>query len=247
MRPIIGINANFIRDDDEGIYRLSISTNYTNAILKASGTPMILPVTSEPDVMEQYLQRIDGLMLIGGPDIDPALYGETETLPLVRKMAPQRQNFDLALAVAAIAKDMPILGICCGCQLLNVACGGTLFQDVEQQSPGLSLRHYLKVSPYYMAHKIRILPDSLLFRILQKETIETNSSHHQSVRQPGEGIRPTAWSNDNIIECIERPGSRFFLGLQWHPEAIHERSEQLSLFKAFVEAASQGSSSTASS
>ncbi|HRU54909.1 MAG TPA: gamma-glutamyl-gamma-aminobutyrate hydrolase family protein [Candidatus Sumerlaeia bacterium] len=247
MKPIIGINANFFRDDDENLFRIFISANYTNAILKSGGTPIILPVAPDAETIEQYLQQIDGLMFIGGADIDPALYGMEKKYPLVRTMSPERQNFDHALAVAAIAKDIPVLGICCGCQMLNVACGGTLIQDIEQEIPEARIRHYLKIPPYYLPHKIRISPDSLLYSILQKESIETNSAHHQCVLQLGEGIRPTAWSEDNIVECIERPQSRFFLGLQWHPEAIHERPEQLSLFKAFVEAAALEPSAASSS
>lgn len=243
VKPIIGINSGVVQDDDDKTHRYSLGGSYTNAILKAGGVPVILPASDEPGVIECYLDRIDGILLVGGPDFDPSVYGAKEKLPTVVSLSPLRQDFDLALAHCAIKRDMPIMGVCFGCQVLNVACNGTLIQDIEFQLKGNHPRHYLKIPPYYMPHTVRILTDSLLYQIVKKETFETNSAHHQCILKPGDGIRPTAFSEDNIIECIERPGMRFFLGVQWHPEVIQHMPGHSALFCALVSASGSGGAS----
>jgi putative glutamine amidotransferase len=241
VKPVIGINSG-VAISDEGGHRYVLGGNYTNAILKAGGIPVILPATQDPEVREEYFRFIDGLMLVGGPDIDPKIYGDSEKMATVTVASPLRLDFDLSIARLALEKDLPVMGICMGCQVLNVAAGGSLYQDIEQQVPAYSVRHHKKIAPYDPFHQIKIAQDSLLFRIIGKETMEVNSSHHQSVKVPGRNFKITAYSEDGVVECIENPGHRFALGIQWHPEVIHERPEQLSLFSALVSAASKARS-----
>ncbi|MBN1900358.1 gamma-glutamyl-gamma-aminobutyrate hydrolase family protein [Candidatus Sumerlaeota bacterium] len=237
MPPVIGLNSG-LSVDQKGTPSFSLGGDYTNAVFKAGGIPVILPATKNEDVIDTYFKKIDGLILVGGPDLDPALYGESNKLATVQIAPPLRQEFSLFLAREAITRDIPLLGICMGCQVLNVALGGSLYQDIEYELPGYSVRHFRKINSISPFHKIAILPDSLLYRILEKTEMEVNSYHHQSVRNPGEGLKATAYSEDGIVECIERPDKRFALGVQWHPEVIHEREEQLSLFRALVSASS---------
>ena len=241
MKPVIGMNSG-VPISDEGGHRYVLGGNYTNAILKAGGIPVILPATQEPEVMEEYFRFINGLLLVGGPDIDPKIYGDSEKLATVSVASPLRLDFDLSIARLALEKNLPVMGVCMGCQVLNVASGGTLYQDIEQQAPTHKVRHYRKIAPYYLFHRITIAQDSLLFQIVGKETMEVNSAHHQSVKDPGRDFKITAYSEDGIVECIENPGHPFALGIQWHAEAIHDRPEQLSLFCALVSAASKSRS-----
>jgi len=241
VKPVIGINSS-VGVSDEGTHRYILGGNYTSAVLKAGGIPVILPATHDPEVREHYFQLIDGFLLVGGPDIDPAIYGESERLATVVPASPLRLDFDISMARLALKKKTPVMGICMGCQVLNVSAGGTLFQDIEQQVPTHSKRHYKKIAPYDPFHQIKIVRDSLLYRILERETMEVNSSHHQSVKNPGNGFQISAYSEDGIVECIENPDHPFALGVQWHPEGIHERPEQLLLFSALVSAASKACS-----
>ena len=237
MKPFIGINSS-VSVSETGIHRFCISGNYTDAILKAGGIPLILTASSEPGIIEVYLGQVKALLLVGGGDLEPSLYADITKLATVKRSPVIRQEFDLAITRAALARDLPVMGICMGCQVLNVAAGGTLYQDIEQQVNGHFVRHYQKIAPYYVSHSIRIECDSLLYRIIKKEELAVNSAHHQSVKKPGDGFRPVAFSEDGIVECIEGTKNRFALGVQWHPEVIHQRPEQLSLFRALVSAAS---------
>jgi putative glutamine amidotransferase len=241
VKPVIGINSG-VAISDEGGHRYILGGNYTNAILKAGGIPVILPATQDPEVREGYFRFIDGLMLVGGPDVDPSIYGDSERLATVVPASPLRLDFDLSIARLALEKDLPVMGVCMGCQVLNVASGGSLYQDIEQQVPSYSVRHYRKIAPYYPFHQIKIARDSLLYQIMGKDIMEVNSAHHQSVKNPGNGFKISAYSEDGIVECIENPGHPFALGIQWHPEVIHERPEQLLLFCALVSAASKARS-----
>jgi len=241
-KPYIGLNAG-VSMNDKGKHSYSIGGRYTNAVTKAGGIPVVLPATKEINIIEKYLDLINGLVLIGGPDLDPKLYSNEVKLPTTSKTPLLRQEFDLALARLALERDLPVMGICMGCQVLCVAAGGTLIQDIQYQVEGYSQRHYRKIAPYYPLHNIEIVPDSILHGIIGKTRLEVNSAHHQSVKTPPHGFRAVAFSEDKIIECIEHPKKRFALGIQWHPEAIHDRPEQLSLFKALVQASSGGDSS----
>jgi len=237
MKPVIGMNTSLSTAGSKRPH-FFLSANYTHAVWKAGGIPLLLTAPPEVADIESYLDRIQGLILVGGPDIDPSVYGDGEALPTVTKSPAVRQDFDLALAGSALERDLPILGICMGCQVLNVASGGTLFQDISYQFRESRIPHRIVTDPCYTFHQIRIAPGSFLHRLYGREEIEVDSAHHQSVMKPGRGFKPIAWSEDGVIECIEHETNRFAVGVQWHPEIIHERPDQLSLFSALVSASS---------
>ena len=242
VKPVIGINAGVVLND-KGIPRFSLGGNYTNAVIKAGGIPMILPASGEKEMFEQYLERVDALLLVGGPDIDPDRYGVADKLATVSTASGLRLDFDLGLARLALSKKIPVLGICMGCQVLNVAAGGTLYQDIEFQVEGHSGPHYRKIDPYLTMHDIHIEKDSRLFQIIGKERLEVNSAHHQSVLKTGAGFHASAFSEDGVVECIEHLDHPFAIGIQWHAEIIHDRPDQMSLFEALVSSASESGSS----
>ena len=236
MKPVIGMDT-FVRENDEGKHNYFITGYYAEAVIRAGGTPVMLPACSDDEVIQSHLDLIDGLILIGGNDVSPELYGDEKQLPITKPSPELRQKFNQSLAKGALERDLPVLGICMGCQALNVAAGGTLFQDIPSQVKGCDIRHSYKLlsCPF---HNVRIEKGSLLYRIVEKEVLEVNTSHHQAVRDPGKGFMVTARSEDGIIECIENPEKNFALGVQWHPEIIHERPDHLALFRALVQASS---------
>ena len=238
-KPFIGLNMSVMKNEDDQWYRFVLGSRYTDAVRKAGGVPLLLPATNDKDIIMSYLDRVDGVLLVGGPDLHPKIYGDEEKLATVVTPPKLRQEFDLALARAAMSKNIPLMGVCMGCQVINVAAGGTLYQDILEQVEGASVRHYRKIDPYYPLHTVKISPDSLLYQIIGKQELEVNSAHHQSVLEPGKGLRATAFSEDGVVECIEAEDERFVLGIQWHPEAIQDRPDQLSLFRALVSAASE--------
>jgi putative glutamine amidotransferase len=213
--------------------------DYRQAILHARGEPRILD-SSMP--IEQALAGIDGLMLTGGDDVAPARYGEPAH-PKVVEAEPGRDEFEIALITTARARQLPIFAICRGIQVLNVACGGTLVQDIPSQVTG-ALAHSLPCppnQPYTLAHEIWIDKDSLLSKLMRErladDTCEVNSRHHQAVKEVAKGFRVTATAPDGIVEAIEDPAARFCLGVQWHPENFFRTGEFRSLFEGFLEAA----------
>jgi len=191
------------------------------------------------------LAEVGGLLLTGGGDVDPARYGETphQTLDEVDLV---RDEFEIALIAAARARDLPIFAICRGVQVLNVAAGGTLVQDIPSEVPG-AVNHSLVVPPhppYELAHEVWVEKDSLLAKLLGErlvgsDTCEVNSRHHQAVKTVAPGYRVSATAPDGVIEAIEDPAARFCLGVQWHPENFFRTGEFRSLYEGFLEAASK--------
>ena len=213
--------------------------DYRQSILHVGGEPRVLEASAD---VEQAVAGIDGLMLTGGEDVAPARYGEAahET---VTEAEPGRDEFEIALVAAARARNLPILAICRGVQVLNVACGGTLVQDIPSQIAG-ALAHSLAVpqhEPYELAHEVWVDKDSLLARLMRErlvdEALEVNSRHHQAVKQVAPGFVATATAPDGVIEAIEDPVARFCLGVQWHPENFFRTGEFRALFEGFLEAA----------
>jgi putative glutamine amidotransferase len=213
--------------------------DYRQAILHVGGEPRIL----DPSMpIEQALAGIDGLMLTGGDDVAPSRYGE-EAHPTVVEAEAGRDEFEIGLINSARARQLPILAICRGVQMLNVACGGTLVQDIPSQLTG-ALTHSLPVPPnlaYSLAHEVWVEKDSLLSKLLRErladDTCEVNSRHHQAVKDVARGFRVSATAPDGVIEAIEDPAATFCLGVQWHPENFFRTGEFRSLFEGFVEAA----------
>ncbi len=227
MMPLIGLNADFHPTERGEI--VGLSSAYTEAVVRAGGTPLILPPLITDFAV--LLERLDGLILTGGLDLPPEWYGQ-EAHPNTRLADRRRLKSDRALVEAALSRCIPILAICMGCQLLNVALRGDLIQDIPTQVEG-ALPH----APRETFHRVRIEPGSRLAGIVGRTDLEVNSSHHQAVRRPGRGLRAVAWAPDGVIEAVEGDGERFLLGVQWHPERLHERPEHLALFRALVQAA----------
>ena len=212
--------------------------DYRQSILHVGGEPRVLEASA---AAEQAIAGIDGLMLTGGDDVAPSRYGETahET---VTEAEPGRDEFEIALVAAARARNLPILAICRCVQVLNVACGGTLVQDIPSQIAG-ALPHSLAVpqhESYELAHEVWVDKDSLLARLMRErlvdEAIEVNSRHHQAVKDVAKGFVASATAPDGVIEAIEDPAARFCLGVQWHPENFFRTGEFRALFEGFLEA-----------
>jgi len=214
--------------------------DYRQSVLHVGGDVRILDQTT---AIVDALDAIDGLLMTGGDDVAPARYGETPHQTVVAD-DPQRDEFELALVAEARKRRMPIFAICRGVQVLNVACGGTLVQDIPSQISG-ALPHKLTVPPhqsYSLAHEVWIDKGTLLAKLISErlgdtETLEVNSRHHQAVKAIAPGFQVCATAPDGVIEAIEDPAARFCLGVQWHPENFWRTGEFRPLFEGFVEAA----------
>ena len=211
----------------------AIRENYCNAVRHADGLPILLP--HDPEAAADYVDRIDGLIITGGGfDVDPALFG-AETRHSTVTTKDRRTAFELAATRIALGRDMPVLGICGGQQLLNVALGGTLIQHIPDEVPG-ALPHRQPNPRDEPGHDVRVIVGTLLHRIAGAEHLAVNSAHHQAVKAAGPGVVIDAVAGDGVVEGIEDPRRRFCLGVQWHPEfEIGEADRRI--FRAFVEAA----------
>lgn len=233
MKPVIGITCNF--DWERGL--LTLAEGYYQAVSHGGGIPLLLSF-GEMEDWEAVLSRVDGLLLSGGPDIDPYLFGEEPHIRLGR-MNPVRDRLEMALTRKAMDMGIPLLGICRGIQVMNAAMGGTLYQDLESQWRGGELIHHTPDAPrWYPTHEIIIEHPSILSRIMEAQRIRVNSFHHQAVKEPAPGFEVVARSRDGVIEAIASPNHPFALGVQWHPETMWEKDgRMLALFQALVEAA----------
>ena len=212
--------------------------DYRQSILHVGGEPRVLESSM---AIEQALAGIDGLMLTGGGDVAPSRYGEA-VHATVEEAEAGRDEFEMALITAARARNLPIFAICRGVQVLNVACGGTLVQDIPSQVTG-ALPHSLTVPPneaYTLAHEVWVEKDSLLATLMRErlvdEGLEVNSRHHQAVKDLARGFTASACAPDGVIEAIEDSAARFCLGVQWHPENFFRTGEFRALFEGFLEA-----------
>jgi len=225
-----------------GITQCRKLEDYRQSVLHVGGTPTIL----EPSMTaEQALSGVDGLLLTGGDDVAPSRYGEPAHAATV-EAEKGRDEFELALVAAARARQLPIFAICRGIQVLNVACGGTLVQDIPSQIAG-ALSHSLPVppnQPFSLAHEVWIERDSLLSKLMRErladvDTCEVNSRHHQAVKAVATGFTVSATAPDGVIEAIEDPSLPFCLGVQWHPENFFRTGEFRPLFEGFLEASTK--------
>lgn len=238
MRPVIGISCDF-SDGNHPPFMGKEPTSflrlrYVRAIEALGGTPILVPVLNDHSSVRRILDRVDGVVLTGsGPDIDPAHYGERPRFRF-RVMRRERTELEFALAREAMRRDRPLFGICGGMQLLNVAFGGSLVQDIGREI-GRSVSHRQKGEGNRLSHWIRIHKPSRLFKILRQNRIRTNSFHHQSVRTLAPGFVASASADDGVIEAIEHPDTVFVLGVQWHPEYLYRRQmETRRLLQAFI-------------
>lgn len=232
MRPRVGLTAD--REIDRN--RHTLMGAYSEAVWAAGGLPLVLPVLADSACIEEWCQAVDAVVLTGGDDPDPALFGE-EPLPGLGRIVPERDRLEVALARRALETGLPLLAICRGLQVMNVALGGDLYQDLGRQVPAARL-HFQNAPRNYPFHRVDLDPGTVTAAILATNTLRVNSFHHQAVRTPAPGLVVAARAGDGIIEGLEHPGHRFFLGVQWHPETMAlERSEQARLFLSLVQAA----------
>lgn len=234
--PVIGITLDHETTPTYAAYPwYALRENYAQAIQEVGGVPLFLPY-ADPHI-DQYLDMLDGLVLSGGDsDVNPTLYGCQDHHPLVI-LKENRTHFEMALVKEALNRDLPILGICRGVQLLNVALGGTLHQHLPDDVPGC-LAHKQKQPNHQPSHAIHITPGTRLFDLLGVDSIDVNSTHHQAVDKTSPHATVNAKAPDGIIEGIEVLEHRFCLGVQWHPEYL-ETPWDWKIFKAFMEAARQ--------
>ncbi len=240
MRPVIGITcgltASAIGDSVYTLERNIIARDYAGAIEHAGGTPLLIPHVGDLECIDQYLGVLDGLVLSGGGDIDPLLFDQ-EPHRNIGSVDRVRDEMEFQLTQKALNQDLPLLGICRGIQMMNVAAGGTIYQDIAAEMPQPTLCHSQTGAGWYASHTIDILPDTRLLQVFGSPIAHVNSYHHQAVRDVAEGFIVTAKAKDNVIEAIESPAHRFALGVQCHPELMWEQHpEALSLFTAFLKA-----------
>ena len=229
LSPVIGITSAHMEEE--------ISTYprhyYVQAIHQCGGTPLLLPVLTEGGASKRYLELVDGLLLSGGGDVEPRYFGQ-EPLRGTGKVYPERDSFEIELVRAALQQDVPVLAICRGIQVLNIALGGDIYQDIYSQAPGM-LEHSQKIGRNFPWHKVDLLPDSRLAKILGSGEVRVNSFHHQAVKTVAPGFEVTARAADGLTEAIESNQHRFAIGVQWHPEAMAPNDPMsLKLFEAFV-------------
>ena len=241
MKPRIGITPSPAEDvfPHGTFHRNALSINYSDAVEAAGGIPLILPPQQSGNV-SAILDALDGVLLSGGGDVRPALYGDETVHPKTYGLHDLRDGFEVALVHEAIARDMPVLCICRGIQVLNVALGGTLIQDVADQW-GTDIEHRQRergIEASEPSHTVEAEPDSLLARVYGTTTIATNSFHHQALRDVSPELVAIGRAPDGIVESVERPGSHWVLGVQWHPEMMFRaHAEHLRPFAALVLAA----------
>ena len=234
--PIIGITSTFTPATDGKFGTISVGESYIQAVLRAGGLPLVIPVGLPREEQQAVFDRLDGVLLTGGGDIDPERFDGLPH-PRVYDIDERRDDLEIRLVQMAVKANKPFLGICRGIQVINVALGGSLFTDIADQLEN-SLRHdwYPDIPRNYLAHPVSLQPDSRLAQILGGDLFEVNSLHHQGVERLAPSLRAVAYAPDHLIEAVELPNHPFGLGVQWHPEWLQEHLPQRQLFEALVQA-----------
>jgi putative glutamine amidotransferase len=245
-RPVIGIPTQTLHAI-EGIPEAVpeswvMNQRYSRAVAAAGGLPVMIPLLDEEDTLRALYDRLDGLLLPGGVDLDPATYGEAP-LATSGRLDPARDRVELAFARWAIEEGKPLFGLCRGLQIVNVALGGTLYQDIATQWSEAIKHDYFPTAGYprdHLAHRVTVASGSRLDALVGTAPLKVNSMHHQGVKDLAPDLVPTAVAPDGLIEAVESPGSPFLIGVQWHPESLTERDPRMHrLVAGFVEAASR--------
>ena len=249
ITPIIGVVPGLVSDQE--IVRLR--ENYCQAVIAAGGAPIVLPVTEDVTVYEKLLPLADAFLLTGGSDVDPRLYGdrvevyepksyaEDDARSAVTQPSPRRDNVEELVLNFAYQRNMPVLGICRGAQMLNVHFGGTLYQDLSDQmenpedDESLVISHWQGVSFDKATHAVTIKPFSQLWDILNATAMNVNSMHHQGIRDLAPNMEAVAFAPDGLVEAIEATDRSFMIGVQWHPEFFRKSKRSERLFRAFIQ------------
>jgi putative glutamine amidotransferase len=219
------------------------NSSYANAVIQAGGLPVLIPLQVQGELLAELLQRVDGLIFSGGGDIDPAYYGETPQVANLDEVQPGRDKLEIELMRLATRQHKPFLAICRGIQVMNVANGGSLWQDVASQKPQ-PIRHdyYRNHHPRnYLAHEVSLEAGSLLGQILETGRLPVNSLHHQGVKKVASPLKAAGYAPDGLVEVLEVRDHPFGLGVQWHPEElVADQEAARKMFQAFVTAARNG-------
>lgn len=232
-RPIIGITSAYeIEDGLRNYHRTTVSIDYSKSVIEAGGIPIVLPVTSNLEVIKKQLELLDGIIFAGGVDINPSYYGQDfkENMGII---SPERDECEFLTLKEFYKTNKPILGICRGHQLINIFLGGTLFQDLKYKKTEV-LKHSQDFYPELAVHKVKIIDNDNILSKLFGEKIATNSFHHQAVDKLGENLTPIAITEDGIIEAFQMKSHNFLYGLQWHPEMMTARGNE-EMKKIFIE------------
>ncbi|PYZ92383.1 gamma-glutamyl-gamma-aminobutyrate hydrolase [Salipaludibacillus keqinensis] len=240
MKPVIGITSSYL---DER----TLQTSYDNvdSIVKAGGIPLVFPNITKVEDIDTYVSQFDGLLVTGGGDIDPTLFKEEphQKLGLIH---PNRDEFETILIRKCMEQDKAILAICRGCQILNIACGGDMYQDIYSQIDKRLLQHSQQAPRSHASHYINVSKGSLLHKITDLSSYKVNSYHHQANREMAANLKVSARASDQVIEAIEGTDHSFVVGVQWHPECMTgtEDLPSVKLFTAFIEASKKGLTKT---
>lgn len=229
VSPVIGISTEI--DIPE---RIAVKRRYVDAIIRAGGIPYLLPFTGDRHVLQSVFTLVDGLLLTGGDDVCPSSYGET-ILSECGMICQERDSFDYTLLKLAYERQLPVLGICRGMQVINTFFGGTLYQDLSSQCPS-DICHRSVDTPIVSQHSIHCSKESRLFRATGEETLLISSIHHQAIKEIAGGFKVTAFSHDGIIEAIESTVAPYIWGVQFHPEILGTQNdtEMRKLFQYFI-------------
>ena len=232
-KPLIGLTP--AHDMESG--DVKARPTYMRALKAAGAIPVVMPLDASEEDLKQLSQDLDGFLFTGGPDVHPFLFGE-ETQAHCGNVSPARDQMEISLLPIVMELQKPILGICRGIQVLNIALGGNIWQDIPSQvTRDFPLAHSQPFSYDMPCHTVALTEGSLLARISESSSIEVNSMHHQAVKDLAPGLIASAYSTDYLIEALEMPDYPFFIGVQWHPEYLWEKNkEAFRLFQTFVKA-----------
>ena len=236
--PRIGVSG-VVRTWD-GLERTGVNTAYVRSILEVGGVPLVLSPLLGPSYASRALEGVDGLLFTGGEDLDPAWYGAAPS-PFLHTVSRDRDLFELALFAGARQRELPILGICRGIQLINVAMGGTLYQDLPSERPD-GIDHNASCERSARIHSVRVESESRAAAAVGTASLRVNSFHHQAIRDLAPPLLATAWSDDGMIEAVETPAEApWLLAVQWHPEEMHgdKAAPERGLFRSLVEEAAR--------
>lgn len=239
-RPLIGISSDWQEDCQYGASFLRVRPEYADAVRDSGGVPVILPLMTDEDVIRVLIDNLDGILLSGGGDIDPARYNAARS-DLTRHVVSQRDGFEHLLITLAVAEGIPMLAICRGHQMLNVSLGGTLHQDITLETHSPVVHNLSPASGGFdtLAHEVNIAENSQLAMAMGGSwmNLQVNSLHHQGIRDLATPLRVSARAQDGLIEGVEHPDHPFLIGVQWHPESLYQRHDAMhNLFMSFIQA-----------